>query len=271
MGKYLKEAFWASVRVPLLGYLPFNALVVAGGLIFGFIHPSVWLLTLGLETAWLFGLATNTRFQRWVDAKNRPAPPPSAPADALPPEDQQKSAAIQAKVREALEAYRRNQTDPLIFEANRDALVKLADIFSNLLGARASLREAHRRTNASELQSQLAALEAELASSKLAPAIRGSKQATAEILRQRLANEGKRATALAQIESDLIRVSAQVDLAVENAVVRGSTDVLSSKIELASQLLANPHLPELSAEPHSPHTPESPPPPNPPTRQPMAQ
>lgn len=225
--------------MPLLGLLPVNALAVAAGAIFGFVHPALWLLTLGLETAWLFALSTNARFQRWVDLPDSPPPAPPVSAPELSPADLRRSAELQQKVADALAAYQRNQTDPLIYEANQDALRKLGEIHGSLLGARASLLEAQGRTNASELRSQLALLERELAGDHMAPAVRGSKQATAEILRQRLANDEKRRHTLELIESDLTRIEAQVDLAVENAVVRGSTEMLSGNIELASQLLSD--------------------------------
>lgn len=240
MLKYLKAAFWAGPRVPLLGSLPVNALAVAAGIIFGFVQPAIWFLTLGIETAWLFALSTNARFQRWADLQDAPPPlPAGVPDQELSPGDLRQAAELQAKVSEALAAYQRNQTDPLIFEANKDALRRLAEIHGTLLGARASLLEAQRRTDAAELRSQLAGIERDLAQADLAPAVRGSKQATAEILRQRLGNDEKRRHTLELIDADLVRIEAQVDLAVENAVVRGSTEALSSNIELTSQLLTD--------------------------------
>lgn len=245
MLKYLKAAFWTGPLVPLLGTIPVNALAVAAGGIFGFVHPGFWFLTLALETAWLFSLATHNGFQRWVDQKDILPLSPPATEQTLSPSDVEQSRSLLSKIAEALAAYQRNQTDPLILEANKDALHRLGEIHGALLGARASLVEAQRRTDARELRSQLTRIEQDLGDPQLAPAVRGSKQATAEILRQRLENNDKRRHTLELIEADLVRIEAQVDLAVENAVVRGSTEILSSNIELTSQLLMDTQSPLL--------------------------
>jgi hypothetical protein len=82
MWRYLKAAFWISPDIPGLGKVPVNVLALAGVAILGFVpllHP-VWLLGLGLETAFVFSLASHRRFRKWVDAQEaRAARPPITP------------------------------------------------------------------------------------------------------------------------------------------------------------------------------------------------
>jgi hypothetical protein len=64
-----------------------------------------------------------------------------------------------------------------------------------------------------------------------------SKEGTLRILQQRLANLNRRSESNAEIESDLGRVEAQVDLALENATMQGQAEAISSNVELTSRLL----------------------------------
>jgi len=69
------------------------------------------------------------------------------------------------------------------------------------------------------------------------PQIEESKKATQGILRKRVANLQRREQSLEEIASDLTRLEAQIDLAVENAGMRGKTETISTKIDLVSHLL----------------------------------
>src|SRR5262245_34376784 len=69
MFSYLKAAFLASPPVPGLGKVPVNVLACVGVGILGFAFPPLWLAGLGLETVYLFGLANNARFRKYVDAQ----------------------------------------------------------------------------------------------------------------------------------------------------------------------------------------------------------
>jgi hypothetical protein len=59
MVKYLKEAFWASPHMPGLEQVPVNALAVAAFGIFEFAESWIWLVGLGLETAYLYACFTS--------------------------------------------------------------------------------------------------------------------------------------------------------------------------------------------------------------------
>ena len=70
MLRYLKAAFLLGLPVPGLGELPINVLGVVGAGVLGVAFPPAWLLGLGCEAPWYsFGLASNPRFQKYVDAQ----------------------------------------------------------------------------------------------------------------------------------------------------------------------------------------------------------
>ena len=52
-----------------------------------------------------------------------------------------------------------------------------------------------------------------------------------------MANMRRREDALEEIDSDLLRVEAQVDLVLENATIQGKPQTISTDIELASDLV----------------------------------
>ncbi len=87
------------------------------------------------------------------------------------------------------------------------------------------------------LTRQIQALESEMASSELSDSARESKKATLDILLKRLENFRQRTRMLKEIQSDLTRIEAQVDLALETATLRGTPQVIPENIELMSSLL----------------------------------
>src|ERR1700761_8203044 len=69
--RYLREAFWAKMDIPLLGGIPFNVVGLAAFALLGFGEPAFWPLGAGLEAAYLFFLSTNPRFQNVIDAQGQ--------------------------------------------------------------------------------------------------------------------------------------------------------------------------------------------------------
>src|SRR5437879_6565790 len=66
MFRYLSAAFWARPRIWGLGWIPWNALAVPRATVAGFADHAIWIAGGGIETFYLFVLATNPGFQRWV-------------------------------------------------------------------------------------------------------------------------------------------------------------------------------------------------------------
>jgi len=245
--RYLKAAFWSRVPLPGLGEMPFNALAVAGFAILGFGHPGFWLLGLGLETAFLFSLASNKRFQRVVDARMADPPHSESVQEAqqrqtlilrLSLEGQEKLAALERSLERIADLYRTQGVDNFLASSNTEALHKLAGLYLRLLVARQNLSAADVRATGVQLDHQIEGLTQELKGDRtLSRTARKTKQATVEILRRRLQTLRRRDEAIEEVDSDLTRIEAQVALALDHATMRGQPEAISGRIELVSGLL----------------------------------
>jgi hypothetical protein len=244
MLKYLKEAFWAGPQVPGLGRLPVNALATLGFAILGLGHEGFWLLGAGLEAGYLTLVATHPRFQRLIDARERFQEAGSAEegrralAASLGPEARRRFEALEAKIASALRTGRDAELGALEIEIRRDALERLSWITLKLLVARHQLEASRLHAGEADLKRRITDLEHELATGSSEPStLRQSQSATLEILRQRLRNLGRSEQTLKQIDSDLTRIEAQVDLAFESASLQGGGEALAANLELASEAL----------------------------------
>ena len=253
MLRYFKEAFWLGAAVPGLGRIPVNALGTLGFGILGFGHAGFWLLGLGLETGYLTLLATNPRFQRYIDLRSRVNDEAAAGVRReelirkLSRGARDRLTALEGKCARILDVYRELQADAYVIEGNRDALDRLTWIYLKLLVARDHLQATSAQTKPEELKRRIADLETATAGVAGEPgavpasaSLRDSQQATLKLLRQRLANLARCEQTLQEVDSDLERVEAQIDLVRENASLHGQGDSLPGipgNIELASQLL----------------------------------
>jgi hypothetical protein len=241
MLRYLREAFWAGPVVPGLGRLPANALGVLGFALLGLGHPGFWLVGLGLETGYLALLASHPRFQRWVDAlartSRRDAGDRAGLIARLQPGARERLKRLDEKCARILEVYRQAEVEEFEIESNRGALEQLSRVYLKLLVARDHLQASKVHATDGDLRHRIAELERELAEAGQSPSLRESREATLEILRRRLANLLRCDQTLAEVDSDLERVEAQIDLALENARLRGRGDLIPVQVELASQLL----------------------------------
>jgi len=236
MWRYLKEAFWARPDLFGLGRIPWNAIAVGGVALLGIGEPAIWLAGAGLEAAYLFTLASNERFQKVVDAQHRTPIETSEPSPKLDSASRERHGAIEEKRQRVEGLYRDSTEDDFLFDSNREALRKLSDIFLKLLVAKQNLVK-HGSANEADLRQRVATLERELAGGVQSESLRESREATLAILRQRLRNLQRREETLAEIDSDLTRIEAQFDLAIDDATLKGKPSAISANIDLVSHLL----------------------------------
>ena len=238
--RYLYHAFLARPDIPLLR-LPWNALAVIAAGIAGFWDPAIWGVATAGEMVYLFTLASNPGFQQWIDDRNRGELRGDTDETRRHLLSQLGGAArsrfrkLEEK-RKRLEAlYREQRNDDLFADSNVDALRHLSWLYLNLLVAQRTLIVAP-SSDAKDLQKQLAVVERELAAADT-ETLRTSRSATATLLRERLDNIQDRQRSLTEIEADLARIETQLDLALEEASLRGRPVAISSNIELTSHLL----------------------------------
>jgi len=241
--RYLKAAFWASPVIAGLGRLPVNVLSLAGFTILGFGNVGFWFLGAALETAYLFALSTNERFRRVVDAQSLHLEQDAAESQrqqlvvSLIPPRRDRLKTLEGKCDKIERLYRDQQTEEMIVESNHEALKKLAWLYLKLLVAQQNLDSLHSSTIEQDLKRQIDLIHNDLRYDKISPSLKESKQATLAILEQRLSNLNRCEQSLQEIDSDLTRIEAQVELALENAGMRGKPETISTNIDLVSQLL----------------------------------
>jgi len=244
MFRYLKAAFWAGPPVPILGKIPFNVLGVLAAFVLGFVEPAIWLVGGALEVAYLFILATNPRFQKVVEAQGLAQAADQTEAKklqliaTLSPASRDRLTELQDKCLKSLELSRNLGEDDFSHDSNRDALRKLEWLYLKLLIARKYLQSEDSGNVEKQVASQIASIRAEISNEKTPPSIRDSKSATLELLEKRLNAVQRRKQTLAEVDSDLARIEAQVDLAVETAPLKGESHRADS-IDLVAQLFDN--------------------------------
>ena len=230
-------------ELPGLGRLPVNFLACLGFLILGLGHPGFWLLGLALETAFLGMLVTNERFQNWVDAVENELRQGSnrdlrqTLLGQIDKECRARFALLERKCSDILQAYRNSGAEDYTLENNRTALDKLSFLYLKLLMSRTYLNATSDPDRARKLELKIQNLEKDLSDTSLSGSLRESKEATLNINRQLLDNCKKRDASMEEVESDLSRIEAQLDLALDHASLQGNNEVISGHIELASSLL----------------------------------
>jgi hypothetical protein len=149
----------------------------------------------------------------------------------------QRLAALDGKCAHVLQLLRDAHADDFTLESSQDALSRLSWTYLKLLVARFHLESSRQGASGADLQRQIAQLEQSLATPAVSGALRESQSATLKILRQRQQNLERCEQTLQEVASDLARIEAQADLALENANLRGSGAVVTANLELASQIL----------------------------------
>lgn len=241
--RYLLSAFLARPDIPLLR-LPWNALAVVGAAIAGWFDPAIWLVAGAGEFVYLLTMASNPGFQQWTDSRRLGAGEDdsedarSAMLRNVGGAARQRYTKLEEK-RVRLEQMYRNDSDNLMFESNRDALRKLTWIFLRLLVAQRNLIVLGAKSDPAELRKEIEVIEADIADGMETEALRQSREATLRALRVRLDNLQQRDHSLAEIESDLGRIEAQLDLALEEASLHGRPLAVSANIDLITPMLEN--------------------------------
>jgi len=241
--RYLKAAFLVGVDVPALGRLPVNVLLASAFVILGFAEPAFWLAGMATEAALVTTLAFNPRFQKYVQGQQLQAATGDDDArrrqliQLLEPDLRRKLSGLETKCQRVLDVYASQQTEDYIIDANRDALRNLQWTYLKLLVARHHLTAFANDETGDSIAAKVKSLERDIADPNEPDSLRQSKQATAAILKKRLSNILRKEQTFEEIDSDLTRIDAQVDLLLENATMQGKPQTITTDIQLASDLL----------------------------------
>jgi hypothetical protein len=191
--------------------------------------------------AFLFLLASNTRYRRVIDALSRTPsttvePKLEALIARLPAASRADHEALRARIERIMAIYAEGGSEYFLAPDNEHNLRHLAWLHLKLLLAREHLLRGESETPLAAIQSQIATQQAAIAATTSAPA-RDSKTATLRILEERLATAQARAVKLEEVNADLHRIGNQVELVLEKATLQANPTEVAFTIDLASQSL----------------------------------
>lgn len=228
--------------------MPVNVLALTGFGILGFVEPALWLIGAGLETAYLFALASNARFQKLVEGEElltERAAEATVELDEmalLVKLDARLAARVTglAKAIDSIaELYRTQHGGDTLLEANLETLRQLADLHRQLSLAAARTAAAEQASDPVGIGRQIAMIEREIADPALPEAARESKRATLELQQRRLANSEQRRAQLVEISANLERIETQVNLALDDAASKGAPAAVNANLAAYDQIITS--------------------------------
>lgn len=245
-GELLRVAFGRKLPIPFLGRLPVNKMLLAVVGVAGLANPGFWLLGLAAELLYVFGLASNGRFQKLVQAE-RLMERQQAWADQL-------RASVERLRPESRDRYRRlvdscrlilGMSEALQMESLGDfrdlrgqSLNQLLAIFLRLLLSREVITANLKSTERKTLEAEIERLEQRLADAGAETALARSLQGTLAIQQQRLANRARAEESLAVVDAELERIEQQVALLHEQGAVTGRPEALSSSLDAVAATMS---------------------------------
>jgi hypothetical protein len=139
---------------------------------------------------------------------------------------------LNAKLERILGLYDRFHADDITSGQNRESLTALLGHYARLLLAKENLALHWTDDGDVDLRAQAAELEAQLRGTGLTEELRASKMRTLEIVQARVENQKRRAEMNEEIKSELRRIEAQFDLALENAAMSATPQAISSDLAI---------------------------------------
>src|SRR5262245_42614638 len=192
MIRALKTAFFLRFPVQGLGDVPLNLIGLACLGLLGFGNHGFWFAGLGVETLYLATLASNPRFQRYVNAQAHKQVTVDveerrrALVAGLPQADKLALQRLMGKC-ERIESLWQSEGD-LALQTSEHALRDLQWWYVKLLIARQHVLKSDSEANEAQLRTDIETIGQELADVRLSPAARESKQKTLALLKRRAEN-----------------------------------------------------------------------------------
>jgi DNA repair exonuclease SbcCD ATPase subunit len=249
----MKPTFWDYVHAafnarPAGMFVPPNWIGLG---IFGFLgvlNPGFWIIGFGCELAYLGWLGTHPRFQKLVsgdrllDERRRWQSRLYESIRQLPPEDQQRYRALEARCQGILEQQSRGTTLSPSLSEQGEGLGRLVWIYLRLLLTRESIRKIIRESSnspeqAAELKERIDKLQEQLKQPSVGEDLRKSLTAQLEILQQRQEKKREAVEKLAFLDAELTRIQEQVELLREQSVLSTDPEVVSQRIDQVTTTL----------------------------------
>lgn len=242
------EAFHRKPRLPLLGEVPWNKVVLFATAVLGVGHPGFWLLGLGGEVAYLYLMSTSDRFRKIVRGRRLLAEQAAATQkldvwlEKLSEEGRARWEALRQNCGEVQRVYETLRPGGLsvVDEARWKGLDQLLWVFLRLQLSLDLLDRQMRHANARALEREIEAVKAELSAiPEGSEALRKSKLSLLDLKTKRLENLSRAAEARQVVSSELQRVEQQVELLREEAVISRDAESLSTRIDSVAGTLSD--------------------------------
>jgi hypothetical protein len=236
-GSYLKAAFNAR---PFGMFVAPNWVGLAAFGLLGLTNPGFWFIGAGLELAYLFGLATNARFQRAIDSRQNSGTDEDwkekqqALISRLSDTDQARYVAFAARCRTILDLFQQHDPSGSSAEIQAENLGRLTWVYAKLLLARRAMSRVLKEPTlgeTTELESRLAQLRAQLGNPVLTDELRKSLSSQAEILEQRVTQRKEGREKLDFLEAEIMRIQEQVELLREQAALSADAEGMSARLD----------------------------------------
>lgn len=243
MWKYIKAAFAVKQHIPLLGSIPINAIILPIIACLTIIHPAFLLIGIGFEAALIYSLSSSPRFRQLVDSpkiqeiQRQQEDRRTELINKLNEPNRQQFLKLEKRIAQTQASYHEFDSPDYISEPNLKSLNSLAWIYLKLIFAKAALTGSEGDQNAIHLEQQIQNLKNELNNKQVSNSVRKSKEATLEILDKRLKHFVKRNDTIEEINADITRIEAQVELARDNARLHAKPEAISMDVDLASDTL----------------------------------
>jgi hypothetical protein len=236
-GSYLKAAFNAR---PFGMFIAPNWIGIAAFGMLGLLNPGFWLVGAGVELAYLFGLATNTRFQRAISSgatagtekewKDRM----DAMVRRLSDNDQARYVAFVARCRAILEQFQQQDPSGSSSAVQGENLGKLTWVYVRLLLARRAISRVLKEPTlgeTQEIETRLTELQTRLKDTTLHEDLRKSLASQADILQQRVAQRKEGREKLDFLEAEILRIQEQIELLREQSALSADADGMSARLD----------------------------------------
>jgi len=237
---YVREAFNAR---PAGMFVPPNWIGIGVFGLLGTLNPGFWIIGLGCELAYLGWLGTHPRFQqlinggRLLDEQRRWQAKLYDLIRQLPPDDQQRYRALEARCKGILEQQARGATLSANMEEQGEGLGRLVWIYLRLLLTRESIQKIIRESPANspeqsvQLKERIDKLREQLQQPSITEDLRKSLSAQIEILEQRQEKKREAVEKLAFLDAELTRIQEQVELLREQSVLATDPESVSHRID----------------------------------------
>jgi hypothetical protein len=244
----LKAAFNAR---PIGMFVPPNWIALAGFAMAGLVHPGFWLIGAGIELAYLFGLTSNARFQRYVAGKDAIQEQADWQTQLqrmlrqLDSDSRERYWRLQRRCASIIEQQQTTSvsasTAPLALDspeiaAQGEGLSKLLFLYLRLLRTRQAITRVLSESidldrEREPLDRRMVRLQAELQGPGMNDNLRKSLEGQIEILGQRLEKRQETREKLKFLDAELVRIEEQVELIREQAVISTEPTAVSARID----------------------------------------